>query len=419
MPATIATLAPVMKDMWTSGRVIKQFYDENPLLRILMDAAGVKVDEMGLQAQVPIHTNRGAGYTTTGAAGGNLNPATNETVGQAVYNMVYHWFQISLETAVLNQTDGSARSIISGKDLEMKGAVSNVSKQVSRQFARNGDSILAEAASGGASTTVLLVPPALGGHGYDAIVRGHIYPGMPVDVGTTADSDSLATGSTIVDVVEDAAAPAIIISDSITTVAGTHFISWANPNSITAVAPEVNGLENMIGTGTLGGINPASAGNSFWKSYVDTVTETFSIDMALALQLRIFQKGGDYNSKIATSARNMANFYSLLQNQVRFAGDMKMGAGGVGGLVGLNWNGIGVNVLPDIYDQDWFHFQPEDMVMIRGAIKEPTWVSDLEGSGGDLRWIPNTTGFQNAMVWPFNIGVQRRNRMAAAKSLKS
>ncbi len=417
MAQTIASLASVMKDMWTSERIQKQFYNKNPLLAIILDAAGTKVDGMGLQAQVPIHAQRAAGYTSVSAAGGNLNTATNQGVAQATYTMVYHWFQVALETAVLNQTDGNQRSIVAGKDLEMKGAIDDVSKQISRQIARNGDSILAECATGGASTTVLLVPPSLGGHGYDAIVRGHLYPGMPVDIGTTADSDSLATGSVITAVSESATTPSITIGASISTTSGTHFVSWANPNSATAVSPEINGLENIIGTATFGGLNPATAGNEYWQSYVDTTTTSFSLDMALNLQLRIFQKGGDYDSKVATSARNMATFYSVLQNQVRFTGEMGMGAGKVGGLVGLDWNGVGVNVIPDVYDQDWFHFQPEDLVMVRGAIKEPTWVSDLEGAGGDIRWVQNTTGFQNAVVWPFNLGAQRRNRMAAAKSL--
>lgn len=417
MGQTIAALASVMKDMWTSERIQKQFYNKNPLLAIILDAAGTKVDQMGLQAQVPIHSQRAAGYTSVSAAGGSLNPATNQGTAQATYTMVYHWFQVAMETAVLNQTEGSVRSIVAGKDLEMKGATDDVSKQISRQVARNGDSILAEAATGGPSTTVLLVPPSLGGHGYDAIVRGHIYPGMPVDIGTTADSDSLATGTVITAVNESQTAPSITVGASISTTSGTHFISWANPNSATAVSPEINGLENIIGTGTFGGLNPATAGNEYWQSYVDTTTTSFSLDMALNLQLRIFQKGGDYDSKVVTSARNMATFYSVLQNQSRFTGEMGMGAGKVGGLVGLDWNGVGVNVIPDVYDQDWFHFQPEDLVMIRGAIKEPTWVSDLEGAGGDIRWVQNTTGFQNAVVWPFNLGAQRRNRMAAAKSL--
>lgn len=420
MPSqTIANLAAVMKDMWTSPRIQKQFYNQNPLLKMLREAAGTKVDGMGLQAQVPIHTQRAAGYTSVGAAGGSLNPPTPQSVNQAVFTMVYHWFQVSLETAVLNQTEGDARSIVAGKDLEMQGAIDDVSKQVSRQFARNGDGVLAELATGASNVIVPLLPPADGGHGYDAIVRGHIYPGMPVDIGTMTDTDALVTASTITAVNESPTAPSITIGTAIAPTAGTHFVFWANPNSTTDANPEVNGLENIVGDGTFGGINPATAGNEYWKAYVDNTTTSFSIDMALALQLRIFQKGGSYDSKVITSAQQMANFYSLLQNQVRFTGDMKMGAGGVGGLVGLDWNGVGVNVIPDVYNADWFHIQPEDLVMIRGAIKEPTWVSDLEGAGGDIRWVQNTTGFQNAVVWPFNIGAQKRNRMAAAKNLRS
>lgn len=419
MAQTIANIQAVMKDIWTANRIQKQFYNQNPLLEMLQEAAGTKVTDMGLQAQVPLHVQRSGGYTSTGAAGGTLNPAGQQGVAQGIYTMVYHWFQIALETAVLNQTDGDTRSIIAGKDLEMKGAVDDVSKQVSRQFARNGDGILAECATGGASTTVSLVNVAAGGHGYAAIVRGHIYPGMPVDIGTTADTDVLVTGTTITGVVDSPTAPTITIGSSISTTAGTHFVYWANPNSTTAASPEVNGLENMVGVAPLAGIDPSVGGSEYWKAYVDTTSTSFSLPMALALQLRVFQKGGSYDSKIITSAQQMANFYMELQNQVRFSGDMKMGAGGVGGLVGLDWNGVGVNVIPDVYDSDWFHIQPEDMVMIRGAIKEPTWVSDLEGAGGDIRWVQNTTGFQNAVVWPFQIGVQRRNRMAAAKSLTS
>lgn len=417
MAQTIANLASVIKDAWTSDTIQKQFYNKFPLLDMFKTAPGTKVDSMGLQAQVPIHSGRGAGYTSVAAAGGNLNPATNEVTAQATYTMVYHWFQVALETAVLNQTEGSTRSIIAGKDLEMSGAIDNVANQCSRQLARNGDGILAECATGGAATEVELLPAASGGHGYDAIVRGHIYPGMPVDIGTTADTDSLVTGSTITAVEESATTPSITIGSAISTTSGTHFVYWANPNSATAASPELNGLENIVGTGTFGGINPATAGNEYWKSYVDTTTTSFSLDMALNLQLRVFQKDGSYDSKVITSAKQMANFYSLLQNQVRFNGEMKMGAGKVGGLVGLDWNGIGVNVWPAIYDSDWFHIQPEDLVMVQGAIKKPTWVSDLEGAGGDIRWVQNTTGFGNAVVYPFQVGVQRRNRFAAAKSL--
>jgi hypothetical protein len=297
--------------------------------------------------------------------------------------------------------------------------VANMSKQASRQVARNGDSILAECATGGASTTVSLLPAASGGHGFDAIVRGHIYVGMPVDIGTTADTDSLVTGTTITALSESPTAPTITIGSSISTTSGTHFVYWANPNSATAASPEMNGLENIIGTATFGGINPATAGNEYWQSYVDTTTTAFSIDMALDLQRRVFQKDGSYSSKVITSAKQMANFYSLLQNQVRFTGDRGLGAGGVGGLDGLTWNGTGVSVMPDVYDADWFHVQLDDLIKIHGNFKKPTWVSDIEGPGGDFRWTQGSTQFVNAVLWGLQLGVQRRNRMAAAKSLTS
>lgn len=417
---TIAGLTPIIKDAWTAERIQRQFYNLNPLIKMIRDAPGVTV--IGLQAQVPIQSNHTSGYTSVAPAGGNLNPATAAGVAQATYTMVYHWMQVGLETAVLNQTNTSTQAIMAGKDLEMKDAVDFMSRQASRQLARNGDSILAECATSGGSAVIPLRPPTDGvnGHGHGALVRGHIQPGMTIDVGTTADTDALLTGGVITAVDDTITAPTITTATSITTTSGTHFVYIANPNSATLANPESNGLENIVGTATFGGINPATAGNEYWKAArLDTTTTAFSLPMALALQEAVFQKDGTYEAKVFTSARQMSNFYLELQNQVRFPSERAMGAGGVGGLVGLDWNGTGVNVLPDVYPSDWFHVRIEDLVMVRGSIKEPTWVSDIEGAGGDLRWVQGTTGFGNAVVWPWQIGAQRRNRMAAATNLQS
>jgi hypothetical protein len=415
MAQTVANLASVLKDAWTSDRIQKQFYDENPLLEKIKP---FKATMIGSQAQVPIHKYRSGGYTSTAAAGGSLNPAGNQQTDQALYTLVYHWFQVQLETGAINQAGSNATSIVKAKDFEMEGAVSDLSKQASRQVATNGDGLIAQCTTGGASTTVNLLPAASGGKGYDAIVRGWLYPGLVVDVGTTADSDSLATGSTITDVAESDTAPTITIGSSITTTS-SHYVSIANPNSATATNPEVNGLRNLVGTSTLGGINPASAGESFWKAAkVDTATTSFSLDLALDLQRAAFQKSGSYgNTTVVTSAKQMQNFYSLLQNQVRFNGERGLGAGNIGGTDGLTWNGNAVNVIPDILDSDWFVLNLDDFVRVHGTIDKPTWTSELEGAGGDLRWSQGTTAFVEGVVWPFQIGVQRRNRSAAATGL--
>lgn len=415
MAQTVANLSSVLKDAWTSQRVQKQFYNENPLLEKFK---AVEATMIGQQAQVPIHKNRSGGYTSTNAAGGSLNAAGNQATDQAVYTLVYHWFQIAIETAALNQSGGNMQSIIGAKDLEMQGAIDDTAKQCSRQLAGNGDGFIAQCTSGGASTTVNLLPDASGGYGAQAITRGHLYVGQPVDIGTTADSDSLVAGSVITAVDDTPTAPTITIGSSITTTS-SHYVSIANPNSATATNPELNGLRNMISrTTTLGGINPATAGEEFWKAAkVDTTTTAFSIDMVLDLQRAVFQQSGKYDATVITSAKQQANFYSLLQNQVRFSGEVGMGAGGIGGLLGLKWNGMSINVLPDVYDPHWFHVNLPDLVRITGNIKEPTWTSDLEGAGGTVRWAQGTTGFVEGLVYPFQVGVQRRNTHAAATAL--
>lgn len=414
MAQTVANLASVLKDAWTSERVAKQFYNANPVLDKLRK---VEATMIGQQAQVPIHSGRSGGYTTTAAAGGSLNPAGNQVTNQAVYTLVYHWFQIQIETAALNQSAAQTTSIIAAKDLEMQGAIDDLSKQASRQLVGNGDGLIAQCTSGGASTTINLLPAASGGKGYDAIVRGHLYVGLPVDVGTVGDSDVLATGSVITAVAESATAPTITIGTSVTTTS-SHFISVANPNSATATNPELNGFRNLVGTGTLGGINPASAGSEYWQAAkVDTATTSFSLDLALDLQRAVFQKSGKFMAQVVTSAKQMSNFYALLQNQVRFSGEQGLGAGNVGGLVGLSWNGLGVNVFPDVYDSEWYCLTLDDFCQITGSIKEPTWTSDLEGAGGSLRWAQGQTNFVEGLVFPFQVGVQRRNTSAAATGL--
>jgi hypothetical protein len=411
---TIANLAGVVKDAWTSSRMAKQFYDLNPLLDRIRE---VEATTIGLQAQVPILKNNSMGYTSTSAAGGVLNPAIPAGTDQAVYTLVYHWIQMSVETAVLNQTGNSAQSIIAGKDLEMQTAIAYVSRQASRQIAGNGDGLIAQCTTTTTANEIELLAAASGGLGYDAIVRGHLQPGMLVDIGTTADTDAIATGVSITAVEESATTPSITVSGSTVSTTSSHYVSIANPNSATAANPELNGFRNMFGsaTATLGGINPATAGNEYWKpARVDTSTTTFSLDMALALRQAVFQKTGTYDgTEVFTSAKQDANFYSLLQNQVRFAGDGNLGAGGSS----PRWNGQRINVLPDIYDKEWYVVHVPDLIRVVGSIKKPTWTSELEGAGGDIRWSQGTTAFVEGAVFPFQIGVQRRNSSAAATAL--
>jgi len=412
MAQTVANLSAVLKDAWTSDRIQKQFYNKNPILDKIGSVAGTMI---GQQAQVPIHSGRNGGYTSTLPAGGALNPAGQQEVDQALYTMVYHWFQIALETAALAQSGSNSQSIIAAKDLEMKGAIDDMSKQCSRQLVGNGDGVLAVLAGNASSATIPLLTT---GYGRSSLVRGHIHAGQTVDIGAVGTPGSTVQGAKIIAVDKQVAAPSITL-DAPVVVAANAVLTIANPNGTTVANPELNGFRNIAGSNaSLGGINPATAGFDWWApALVDNTTTTLTLDGPLNLQQAVFEQTGEFATSVFTSPKQAREFYSLLQNQVRFAGEMGMGAGNVGGLVGLSWNGQGINVVPDIADRDWYNLTLADFVRVTGGITTPTWTSELEGSGGDVRWSPGTTSFVEGLVWPFQIGVQRRNTHAAMTNL--
>jgi hypothetical protein len=84
---------------------------------------------------------------------------------------------------------------------------------------------------------------------------------------------------------------------------------------------------------------------------------------------------------------------------------------------GLSWNGMGLNAWPDIAEKEMYFLTEGDVVKITGSIKQPTWTSELEGGAQGVRWAQGTTAFVEGIVFPLQVGVQRRNTSAAATNL--
>jgi hypothetical protein len=420
MAQTATSMASVTYDMWDSKRLAKQFEDQNiPLSRL----EAVEGTMIGTQAQVGIYNNRSGAYTSVGPAGGSLNPALNQQVTQATYTLVYSWFQTELETSALAQSGGGSQSIVSAKDLEIEGGLENTKHQMTRQMVTNGDGIVATCASGGASTTVSLTPAASEGnalYGYSSLIRNWLFPNATVDIGTTADTDSLVTASTISAVSLSPTAPSITIGSSITTVSGTHNVYIPNPNSTTAANPELNGLRALANTsGAVGGLNPSTAGQEFWQAASrDTATTVFSLDFALNLQRFARQNGAKADKlKVWTSIKQETNLYSLLQNQVVFNGDGNLAAGNANS---PKWNGEQVEAFADILDTDWFQLDLDALVKVTAGngFDKPQWASQVQGSNQGAIWKQNATSFVDAIVYPIQVGLQRRNTLAAATALQ-
>lgn len=419
MGQTPATMANVAREVWDGPTIAKQWFaDDGPLSRFEQ----LKATMIGKQAQVGIWGDlNSGGYTATSSSGGSINTATNQSTNQALYTLTQHFFPISLEVGALNQMDGSnSRALIGAKNLEIEGAIATLRNQCTRQLVTNGDGkVAATGTSGGASTTLPLTAAASEGaaYGYQSIVRNWLRPGAVIDVGTTADTDALVTATTVSAVAESATAPTITIGSAIDATAGTHFVYIANPNSTTAANPELNGLRNIGNTsGALGGLNPSTAGQEFWSAASrDTSTSVFSLDLALNLNRQVQQKTGRTQVPVWTGLKQQMNFYSLLQNQVRFPGEMKLGAGNVSS---VSWNNMDVTAYNAILDTDWWHLTLDDFVRVTGSITEPKWMTQI-GGDGDVggNWNAGSTNFQDAIFYAFQIGVRRRNGIAGATAL--
>src|SRR4051812_38519145 len=160
MAQTAISMALALKDVWTDEQLQVQFEDRNAPLGRLEAVRGVMI---GGQAQVPIQPGRGGSFTSVGAGGGALNPATGQPLNQALYTLPYSWFQIELDTSALAQTGSNAQAVVSAKDLEIDGAIENTKHQIARMVVTNGDGIVAAADPTASATTIKLVAAAAEG----------------------------------------------------------------------------------------------------------------------------------------------------------------------------------------------------------------------------------------------------------------
>jgi hypothetical protein len=162
-------------------------------------------------------------------------------------------------------------------------------------------------------------------------------------------------------------------------------------------------------------LNPATAGQEFWAAAKrDTSTTVLSLDLILNLNTRVLQKTGKAFTDTVTGYKQQGNFYSLLQNQVRFPGDMKLGAGNFGG---VTWGNTKVDAYAAVLDTDWFCLTMEDFRRITGDITQPTWYSKLAGiEQGQIPTL-GTTALGDQLVFSYQVGVARRKSHAAATAL--
>jgi hypothetical protein len=312
MGATLTTLNAVLKNLYLPPLAEQVNNEVLPLQRWDHSAAEL----VGLQAVVPLHSGRSGAYGAR-PENGTLPTAANQVYAQAVYDLTYHYGSIEITGPAIKKSKNDVGSFIRGLEGEMEGILNDVKMEVARQFYGDGTGRVATCGVTAASTTVVLSSA-------ESIVKGHLYPGKPIDVGTLANPTSVASARTVVSVNE--AGPSFVISGAAVTTAGTDFIFHAGDAAAASVSYEMQGLQSMVPTAanTFGGINAATS--SYWDNQRDGSSTTISLDQLQRAENRVRLAGGEPSAKITTYGIQRL-YYNLLQNQVRYVDPMKLEAG--------------------------------------------------------------------------------------------
>lgn len=326
-PADIAAVQDVLKEVFVSDTLKSQLY-EGMILWDYIDEVTEYTDSDGLKASVPMKTGRTGGVGSR-AIGDLLPVADHQRVRKASYNYKFHYLQIQLYGQVIAKMRTDRQACIREVDFEVTNGVEDLKHMLTREMHGDGTGAILYSGlpGGGSSTTVLL-----GAANYGVIDRGHLYEGMRIDIGTAANPVLDTGGNRITGIVDNPAAPAIIVANATATTAASN-ISLAGNRAAAGVSNEMNGLRGIISdTLTLGTVNPST--DTFWKSAVlenGGTPRALTVDLMLST-LRSIRQKGDYPDVALGDLVQEQKYYNLLQTQVRYMGEGDLASGKTEGL---------------------------------------------------------------------------------------
>jgi len=406
MAQTGVSFIAALKQVWVSDTIEEQLYQNNPLLELFEKVEPQK--EVGNVALVPIHTGRNGGYTAVSKEGSNsLNAAGIQQVKQAEYTYTHHWYQVELESAVIDESSGSDLAVAKASTFEMENAIDDLKRQLTRQIVATTGALIAEFESNTTTVTLKLKPAA-----NELIIRELIFPGLIVMGGEAVAQGHAFESREITEVIPSATEPKIKISGATVSTAAGEFLSIQGARS-GETSYEMNGLPFMVSETTkLGNVNPATV--TKWKSNVDSTTESINLEALLERQDAIMQASSFEADTVVAGVKQYRNYYLELQNQVRYSGD--------GGLQGGNMSQLllGVNKVikdPDVLANNFWFLRQKDLMAVRKP-GGPVWADQEYGNVNPVQYVQGTTRVKGAIVYRLQLGMTRRNTSGAFTALK-
>ena len=385
---TIAALDPVLKDLY-GPTVIDQLNTEIAVFQLL-DVTSENL--VGRDIILGLHTSRSGGVGARDE-GDNLPTASAQSYQKAIFNLKYLYGRGQVTGPAIVRTRDQIGSMVSALRDEMTRIRDDLLLDTARQTYGDGSATVATTAVNTGVNVLVLQSD-------EPIRKGYLYINQVVDIGTAANPVSVANAVTITDV--NLSGPSITISGSAVTTAAGNIVSIAGSRrTADGSSKELDGLQELISaTTTVGNINPATAGFSFWKSMIDS-SGTLSLDNLRKNTNQVRIAGGQVGLML-TSFGVQRQVYNLFQSQIRFTGEdvTKLR----GGFQSLSFDGYPL-VADRLAPFGKLFMLDKRFIKLYAAMD---W-QFLDQDGHTLKWVIGKDAYEFALARYANFGVSRRN----------
>ncbi len=374
--------------------VYNQFKRNKPLLEKL-EASSEFLDAGGRYYYVPLNLAPSQSVGTVSEYGTVGAPKRTTSKGATYFSRIQYAI-LTFSQREIDSTRSAEDAWQNIRRMEIESVLENLRQNCNRQLYGDGTGKLATCATTTGSTTI------------NVDTTKYIKKDMLIDVIDTDDADAEEYADLTVLTVPSATT---FTTATTATTDSSHIIVRAGSND-----NEWNGLENIIAdSGSLGGVDPATAGYEEWAAYVDNTSTSVANQTIQTLFDGVEKKGGKVDLLMASYGvyRAMANYLES-QKRIQVEGAVKL----QGGLSGLYWNGV-----ETFKDNDCpaKHLYAIDYDALKFAeITKGGWMT-VGGGGGEegriLHWIPRTTTYEAQWIWDSNLIAVFRNRLGKMTNL--
>lgn len=360
------------------------------------------IDYIGKTFVMPLHTQRnaGVGHRAEGALIPGAGAQSYATISDALKS-IYGVFRVTGQ--LVKAAEKSEGAFERATASEMKRLADDVKRRVSI------DGYTARDANG-TSPAATINPGAAASATQTFSTTRYLSVGDYVDIYDPTGATRRTSSGALMVTAFDPTTRVVTLSAAVTTTTN-DIVVFAAPNSTAAVANNdltqtTNGLGNIVAdTGVLHGINPATAGNGYWKSYVkDAASAAISDTLLRDVKDSIGYVSGMDDGTIGIWTRGIRNAYvntltSLKQFTDASATTLR------GGFKAVLFDDQPM-VVDDHCQNGTVYFIDTD-AMFWAEMSDFEW-ADMDGKV--LKWDAGYDAYIGYMFKYYNLGTWARNR---------